>query len=202
VGGASSLNGNSVDGENMLWIGIGHIVTDQARKPTLCWGGGRGELELTPALRPGGAGLAKTLDSDRGASSCERRLAEARELTPLLLAEEAEAGDVLALEMISKRPLSGGWRGHDRACGRPRPGGARGAMTFGGHGSEVGRRFWAGARRIQQRRGLPCRCSRHVDRFRQTGAAMRVTSGPAGTGALRFVRQNCGQRRGPFPPPC
>jgi glucokinase len=71
-----------------------------------------------------------------------QRLADGEELTPLLLAKEADAGDSLSLELILDTAMYLGV-GVVSLMHTIDPGAVilGGAMNFGGHGHPLGRRF-------------------------------------------------------------
>lgn len=147
VGGGIILNGHLVEGENSFGSELGHVVIDSRGDARLCvWGGGLGQLE---AYASASAVVARALEKlAAGAqSSVQCRLADGAELTAKMLFEEAELGDAFALEIIleTARYLGVGVTTVVHALD---PGAVviGGAMTFGGHGTVVGRRFLAAVR--------------------------------------------------------
>lgn len=148
VGGGIIYEGVSIDGVNSFGSECGHIVVDSSADARLCvWGGGRGELE---AYASAPAVVARTREGIESGvtTSLSRRLAEGQELTTLMLAEEAEAGDSYSLQVIleTARLLGVGIVSlvHTIDPGAVVIGGA---MTFGGQATRVGREFLA---RIRQ----------------------------------------------------
>lgn len=142
VGGGIILNGRSVDGENSFGSELGHLVIDCRPDARLCvWGGGRGQLEAY-ASAPAVVARAREALAKGRSSLVRSRLDDGVELTPLMLAEEAEKGDAFSLEIIleTARLLA---VGIVNAVHTVDPGAVilGGAMHFGGREKDVGRRF-------------------------------------------------------------
>ena len=100
VGGGIIIDGKSIDGEHSFGSECGHIIIDSRDDARLCvWGGGQGQLE---AYASAPAVVARTEEALAGGepSSLSARIASGELLTPLMLAEEAEAGDKLSREII------------------------------------------------------------------------------------------------------
>jgi glucokinase len=153
VGGGILLDGVSVDGEHSFGSELGHIVVDCREDARLCvWGGGRGELE---AYASASAVVARTQEALAAGhtSSLTRRIAERGRLSAKMLMEEGEAGDKLSLEIILETARYLGV-GVTTVVHTVDPGAIviGGAMTFGGNGTEVGRRFLAEVRAEFHRR--------------------------------------------------
>jgi glucokinase len=147
VGGGIILNGTLVEGENSFGSELGHMIIDQSEQARLCvWGGGRGQLEAY-ASAPAVVERAKDILAAGRTSSVQRRIDAGEQLTPLVLAEEAEQGDALALELVleTARHLA---VGVVTAVHTVDPGAVilGGAMNFGGHQTSVGRQFLARVR--------------------------------------------------------
>jgi glucokinase len=154
VGGGIIIEGRGIDGVNSFGSECGHILVDSHDDARLCvWGGGRGELE---AYASAGAVVERTrelLDAGRH-SSLNNRMAH-EPLTPLLLAQEADAGDALALEVLEE---TGRYLGigivtlvHTVDPGTVVLGGA---MNFGGEEARAGRVFLEAVRREFRRRAF------------------------------------------------
>ena len=154
VGGGIILDGVSLDGEHSFGSELGHLVIDQSPTARLCvWGGGQGQLEAYASAPAVVARATELLQSGRDSSGVQARLSRGEELTTLMLAEEAERGDALALEVILEtgRYLGIGVVSVVHAVD---PGAViiGGAMTFGGHATMVGQRFLARVREEFQTR--------------------------------------------------
>lgn len=153
VGGGIILDGMSVDGENSFGSELGHILIDYHDDARLCvWGGGRGQLEAYASASAVVARAHEALDGG-AASTLSRRLATGETLNTKMLADEAESGDEFSLRMIleTARYLGVGITTVVHAVD---PGVIviGGAMTFGGHGTAVGRQFLAEVREEFRRR--------------------------------------------------
>jgi glucokinase len=131
----------SIDGENSHGGECGHIVIDCSPAARMCGCGQRGHLEAYASATAVIQRTREALDAGR-ASSLEERLAQGAKLTPKLVAEEAEKADALSLEIIAEtaRYLA---VGIVTAMHTIDPNGVLlgGAMTFGGGGSPLGRKF-------------------------------------------------------------
>ncbi len=110
---------------------------------------------LTPAHCPSSSGPTRRWPR-ACASSLAPKLAAGVELTPLLLAEEAEAGDDLSLEIVLETARYLGV-GVVTLMHTIDPSGVvlGGAMNFGGNQTELGRRFLARVKEEVQRRAFP-----------------------------------------------
>lgn len=142
VGGGIILNGMLVDGMNSFGSELGHIVIDWRAEARLCvWGGGRGQLEAYASASAVAARAREVLDAGRE-SSVRPRLDAGETLTTKMLAEEAESGDKFSLEIILETARFLGV-GITSVVHTVDPGAVviGGAMTFGGHETNVGRRF-------------------------------------------------------------
>ncbi len=159
-----------LQGENSHGAECGHIVIDCRDDALVCGCGQRGHLE---AYASATAVIKRTefaLRSKRP-SSLTRRIAAGEELTPLMLAEEAEAGDALSLEIILETARYLGI-GIVNLMHTVDPNGVLlgGAMTFGGRESELGRRFLARIKEEIDRRAFKLLAERIVLDFADLGA--------------------------------
>ncbi|MHC4181510.1 MAG: ROK family protein [Planctomycetota bacterium] len=131
----------SIDGENSHGAECGHIVINDADDAPVCGCGQPGHLEAYASATALVKRTREALDAGRS-SSLTGRLAAGEELTPKLMAEEAESGDQLSLEVILQvaRYMGIGivnlLHTVDPNCVL-----LGGAMTFGGHDSDLGRKF-------------------------------------------------------------
>lgn len=153
VGGGIILDGRLVNGENSFGSELGHVVIDWRDDARLCvWGGGRGQLE---AYASASAVVARAMErfAAGATSSVQARIKDGKALTAKMLFEEAERGDAFSLDIIleTARYLGVGITTVVHAVD---PGAVvlGGAMTFGGHATEVGRRFLQTVREEFQRR--------------------------------------------------
>ena len=131
----------SIDGENSHGAECGHIVINDADDAPVCGCGQPGHLEAYASATALTKRTREALDAGRS-SSLSERLAAGDELTPKLMAQEAESGDQLSLEMILEvaRYMGIGivnlMHTIDPNCVL-----LGGAMTFGGTDSPLGRKF-------------------------------------------------------------
>jgi glucokinase len=142
VGGGIIVNGFGIEGVNSFGAELGHVIVDSRPDARLCvWGGGRGELEAY-ASASALAVRAEELLAEGRASSLARRRAVGESLSTLMLAEEAEQGDELSLEVILEAATYLGI-GVVTMVHTIDPGAVilGGAMNFGGHSTRVGRQF-------------------------------------------------------------
>ncbi len=148
VGGGIILEGVSLDGVNSFGSELGHILIDHSDQARICvWGGGQGQLEAYASAPAVVARTQEALDAGRS-SSLRERVAQGEALSTLMMAEEAERGDALSLDMILETARYLGV-GIVTVVHTVDPGAVilGGAMDFGGHATEIGRRFLA---QIQQ----------------------------------------------------
>ena len=168
----------------------GHMIIDFSDDARMCACGCRGHLEAYASATAVVKRSRELLAAGRR-SSISERIAAGAELTPKLVAAEAESGDELALEIIMET-------GHYIAVGavslmhmlQPEVVLLGGAMTFGGSPSGVGSRFLAHIRSEVRRLALP--------RLAETTAIEFATlGGDAGSiGAAGVARLEHQQGRG------
>ncbi len=142
VGGGIIVNGFAVEGVNSFGAECGHIIVDSRPDARLCvWGGGRGELEAYASASAVAERAQELLQQGRS-STLSKRIAAGDELSTLMLAQEAEQGDELSLEVILESATYLGI-GIVTLVHTIDPGAVilGGAMNFGGHDSAVGRQF-------------------------------------------------------------
>ena len=159
----------SIDGENSHGAECGHVIIDCREDARVCGCGQPGHLEAYASATAVVKRTEETLRSMR-TSSLTRRMAAGDELTPLLLAEEAEAGDQLSLEIILETARYLGI-GIVSLVHTIDPNGVllAGAMTFGGNASPLGRRFLARIKEEIDRRAFPLLSKRIVLDFASLG---------------------------------
>lgn len=155
IGGGIIVNDKSLDGEHSHGSECGHIIIDCRDDARICSCGGSGHLEAYASAL---AVIRRTQEAlDAGAQTAIRkRLTAGETLTPLLLAQEAEASDGLALDIIleTARYLGIGitslMHTIDPSCVV-----LGGAMTFGGNATPLGRSFIERVRQEVRRRAFP-----------------------------------------------
>jgi glucokinase len=155
VGGGIIVEGLAVEGINSFGAECGHIIVDSRPDARLCvWGGGRGELEAYASASAVADRAAKLLADGRD-SSLTARLSAGEELSTLMLAEEAETGDPLSMEVILEAATYLGI-GVTTLVHTIDPGAVilGGAMNFGGHETAVGRKFLEQIKAEFQRRAF------------------------------------------------
>ncbi len=145
----------SIDGEHSHGAECGHIIIDCNENARMCGCGQTGHLE---AYASATAVVKRTEESlaEGRTSSITDRIKGGSQLTPKLIAEEAEQGDALATEIVMDTARYLGI-GIVSVIHTVDPNGVLlgGAMTFGGNGSELGRRFLARVKEEVQRRAFP-----------------------------------------------
>jgi glucokinase len=155
IGGGIILGDTSIDGAHSHGSECGHVVIDYRDEARLCGCGQRGHLE---AYASGLSVVRRTHEALASGykSSLAPRIDGGEELTPLMIAQEAELGDALALEIVLDTAMYMGI-GMVNAMHTIDPDGVvlGGAMTFGGHDSPLGRRFLERVREEVQKRTFP-----------------------------------------------
>jgi glucokinase len=167
VGGGIIVGDHSIDGEHSHGSECGHIIIDHGPNARVCSCGRSGHLEAYASATALIHRTEEVLRDDRP-SSVRQRLSAGDRLTPLLLAEEAERGDTLSLELILElaRFLAVGVTSlvHTIDPGAVVLGGA---MNFGGNNSELGRRFLDEVRAEFRRRTFPVLAEKTLVDFAQ-----------------------------------
>jgi len=149
------VNDFSIDGEHSHGAECGHIIIDYHDDARLCPCGQTGHLEAYCSALSIIKRTHEALEAGR-ASSLTKRVSAGAELTPLLLAEEAEAGDALSLEIILDTARYLGV-GIVTLLHTIDPSGVvlGGAMTFGRDQTSLGRRFLGRVREEVRKRAFP-----------------------------------------------
>ncbi len=159
----------SIDGENSHGGECGHIVIDCSPSARLCGCRQRGHLEAYAGAVAVAKRAREALEVGRH-STLEKRLADGCALTPKLLAEEAEAGDVLSREIIAEtaRFLAVGIVNVMHSVD---PSGVLlgGAMTFGSNDSPLGLQFLQWVREEVARLAFPVLARRTAIEFASLG---------------------------------
>jgi glucokinase len=164
VGGGVIIGDLSIDGENSAGSEVGHTIIDYHPEARHCGCGQRGHLE---AYASGKAVVQRAHEqlADDPASSLHQRLQQESELTPLIVAQEAEGGDALALKLVLDTAMYLGI-GAVNVMHIIDPAAVifGGAMDFGGHASPLGRRFLERIRHEIRQRAFPVPAARtHID---------------------------------------
>lgn len=155
VGGGIILGDRSLDGEHSHGAECGHAIIDSSEFARVCSCGKRGHLEAYASATAVIKRATEALEQ-QPKSSVPARLAAGEELTPLLLAEEAEAGDAfseqLILETAEYLAIAITTFAHTID-----PAGMilGGAMTFGRHQTRIGREFLERVRSGFRQRTFP-----------------------------------------------
>ncbi len=168
--GCGIIVGNTIlDGAHSHGGEFGHSIIDYHDNARLCGCKKRGHFEAYASATAVIARTQEALDAGR-ASSLSRRLASGAELSPKLVAQEAEAGDALAMEIILETAayLGVGIVNLMHTID-PEIILIGGAMTFGGHQSPLGRRFLDRIREEVGRRAYRFLAERTVIDFASLG---------------------------------
>ncbi len=176
-----------IEGENGHGTECGHLLIEPAEDARVCSCGQTGHLE-SYASAMGVIGRARDAMGAGRATSIAKRIAAGAELTPLLVAEEAEAGDPLATEIVMETARYLGL-GIVTLLHTIDPTGVLigGAMTFGGSQRELGRRFLARVREEVRCRAFPILAQRTVIDYATLGADAGVI-GAAGIARVEHFR--------------
>ena len=170
------IGGVSVDGENSHGAECGHIIIDCGENARLCGCGQPGHLEAYASATAVIKRTREALHAGRISSLSERIKREEekgekqRKGIPELIAEEAESGDELSLELLLEAARYLGI-GIVSLMHTIDPNGVLlgGAMTFGGNETALGRRFLARIKEEVQRRAFAVLAERTVIDFASLG---------------------------------
>jgi glucokinase len=192
IGGGIIVNDISIDGEHSHGAECGHIIIDYHDDARFCPCGQPGHLEAYASALSVIKRTQEALDAGR-TSSLKKRIAAGEELTPLLLADEAEAGDALSLEIIleTARYLGVGVVTLLHAidpCGVV----LGGAMTFGQNETKLGRRFIERVREEVRKRAFPVLAERTTIDYATLGGDAGFI-GAAGVARLEDRKRSSGQ---------
>lgn len=144
-----------IEGENSHGAECGHIIIDYRDDARVCGCGRGGHLEAYASATAVVKRSEEALASGRE-TSLRGRVEQGEPLTPLMLSQEAERGDALALELILDTAMYLGI-GAVTLLHTIDPEGLvlGGGMNFGGHDTELGRRFLERVREEVRRRAFP-----------------------------------------------
>ena len=182
------IDGVSIDGQHSHGAECGHIIIDYHDDAPAIPTGQRGHLEAYASATALVRRTREALDSGRE-TSLRSRVDGGQQLTPILVGEEAEKGDALALEIVMETARYMGI-GVVSLMHTIDPAGVvlGGAMTFGGHGSELGRKFLGRIREEVQERAFPTLAKKTIIDFAQVGSDAGFI-GAAGLAREAFRRQ-------------
>jgi glucokinase len=169
IGGGIIINHMSVDGEHSHGAECGHIIIDYQPDARVCNCGRTGHLEGYASATALVKRTQEALAAGRK-SSMSPRLDNGEKLTPILIGEEATAGDALADELIMETAMYLGV-GAVTLMHTLDPDGVvlGGAMTFGGHDTELGRRFLARVKQEVELRAFPIPAQKTVIDYARLG---------------------------------
>lgn len=169
VGGGIIIDGDSLDGAHSHASEFGHIIVDTAATARKCPFGHSGDLEAycsATALKA----RARDALAAGGGGSLAAAVAAGEELTPILIAREAAAGDPLATDLVLETAR---WLGIGIVTLMhtldPEAVLIGGAMTFGGEGAPVGRAFIERIRAEIRARAFPLLAEKTVIRYASLG---------------------------------
>lgn len=171
VGGGIIIGDLSIDGENSHGSECGHIIIDYQEDARVCSCGHRGHLEAYASATALIRRTEELLNETTRPTLLRQKLADGDEdLTPIMLMHAAEAGDEVALELIldTAKYLGIGIVSLMHVID---PGAVilGGAMNFGGHATELGRRFLERIRQEVRRRAFETLVERTVIDFALLG---------------------------------
>ncbi len=155
VGGGIIIGDLLVTGEHSAGSELGHLIIDHNDDARMCSCGQRGHIEAYASASAVVKRTEEALEAGR-ASSLKQRIDAGEELTGLMIDEEAERGDELAMEIILETARYLGI-GITSAMHAVDPNGVviGGAMTFGEHESKIGRAFLERVKQEVRERALP-----------------------------------------------
>jgi glucokinase len=177
-----------IDGENSHGAECGHIIIDYHDDARVCGCGQPGHLEAYASA----IGVVRRMEEALATSrptSLRDRVQKGETLSPLILAEEAEKGDDLSLELVFETAMYIGV-GTVTLMHTIDPKGIilGGAMTFGGHESPLGRQFLGRIRKEVQKRAFPVLADRiQIDYASLGGDAGFI--GAAGVARQTYFKQ-------------
>jgi glucokinase len=169
VGGGIIILGMSIDGQHGHGAECGHIIIDYHDSARICPCGGAGHLEAYASATAVVQRAEEALAAGRASTLAARRAA-GDAVTPLVVAEEAEAGDALARELILQTARYLGI-GITSLLHTIDPDGVvlGGAMTFGGSQTGLGRLFLDEVREEVRQRAFPVLSEKVVIDFASLG---------------------------------
>ncbi|MGA2796016.1 MAG: ROK family protein [Thermoguttaceae bacterium] len=166
----------------------GHTIINFSPDARLCGCGQRGHLEAYTSATAVIKRTREALDAGRS-SSLAADLKRGQELTPLLVARHAENADQLSLDIVMETARFLGV-GITNVMHTLDPNGILlgGAMTFGGHQSQLGRGFLAEIKAEVNRRAYPILAEKTVIDFAALGGDAGYI-GAAGLARLQYYKE-------------
>ena len=188
VGGGIIIGDTNVEGEHSHGSELGHTIIDYNENARMCSCDQRGHLEAYASATAVEKRTREALDAG-ASSSLMARLDTGEELTALLLHQEAEQGDEFSLNIILETAMYLGI-GITSFMHTIDPSAVvlGGAMTFGGHDNEIGRRFLARIKEEVQRRAFPIPAEQTVIDYASVGSFAGYI-GAAGIARLAAKRE-------------
>jgi glucokinase len=158
-----------LDGENSHGGECGHMIINCSPDARVCGCGQRGHVEAYCSATAVIKRFREAIDAGR-ASSLTEQLKKGCELNPKVIAQHAEKGDQLSLDIIMETARFMGV-GITNLMHTIDPNGVLlgGAMTFGGNATELGRSFLAEIKAEVQRRAYAILAERTVIDFASLG---------------------------------
>ncbi len=169
VGGGIILDDRLLHGDHSHGAEVGHIIIDHRDDARVCPCGQPGHLEAYGSAKALVKRAGESLAAGRE-SSLSACLADGEQLTPLLVGQQAIAGDPFSLELMMETAAYLGV-GIVSLMHTIDPGSVvlGGAMTFGGHDSELGRKFLSRIIEEVHRRTFPTLAEKTVIDFASLG---------------------------------
>jgi glucokinase len=169
VGGGIIIGDTNVEGAHSHGSECGHIIVDTSDTARMCPCGQPGHLEAYSSATAIKARAAEAVARDTS-SRLARAVAAGEELTPLLVAREAEAGDHVSMDLILDAAR---WLGIGIVTLMhtidPEAVVIGGAMTFGGEAAPVGKAFLDRVRQEVRSRTFPTLAEKTIIRYASLG---------------------------------
>lgn len=187
VGGGIIIGDVIIEGEHSAGGELGHVIIDCNDDALVCSCGKTGHLEAYASA----TAVVKRIETAlQGGfkSSLATRLDRGEELTPLMLAAEAEKGDELSIKIVMDTAMYLGV-GVVSLMHTIDPAAVvfGGAMTFGGHETELGRKFLARVKEEVRKRAFPVLAEKTAIDFASLGGDAGYV-GAAGIARLAYKR--------------
>lgn len=173
-----------IEGAHSHGAECGHIIIEMTNgRP--CASGQFGTLEAYAGGRAVVLRCKEAMDAGRD-STLRARMSQGEQLTPLMIAQAAEAGDVLANDIVMEtaRYMGVGSTTLMHTI-NPEMVLIGGAMTFGRHQTELGRRFIEEVRREVKKRAFPIPAEKTIIDYAMLGNDAGYI-GAAGCARLKF----------------
>jgi glucokinase len=169
IGSGIIIDDFPIEGENSHGAECGHIVIDCTENARVCGCGQRGHLEAYCSATAVIKRTREALEAGRE-SSLRQHFGKCHEISPKMLAHEAESGDAFSLEMIAQTARYIGV-GVVNLMHTIDPNGVLlgGAMTFGGNEKPLGRQFLGWIKEEVARRAFAVLAERTVIDFASLG---------------------------------